>query len=259
MLLILPCNAGACVGNYFRADLHSPSRWNVWREADNKLCDLRKEGLVAFAAVDSSILETQPGDPRGAIVFETEMSRVRNPAGEDWGAPSWRFFRPSPGGRWTYLEELTEALVKGVRRVQKMDFSHVLALVNPNGYFLSLVAAAKESGVLDHWVIFRLPTLPNYLLRAFQEIIPLVIAAADHVLPGGTYTIPNLYPELLRESKAYRDTIPERWQEANRLPGIDEVKKRWTFLAKEVYNGLSDPSSKNRLERPILNSRCSKV
>ena len=235
VLLILPCNAGACVGNYFRADLHSPSRWNVWREADNKLRDLRKEGLVAFAAVDSSILETQPGDPRGAIVFETEMSRVRNPAGEDWGAPSWRFFRPSLGGRWTYLEELTEALVKGVRRVQNMDFSHVLTLVNPKGYFLSLVAAAKECGVLDHWVIFRLPAHPNYLLRAVRSIVPFAKAvAADHDLPGGVYLIPNLYPELLRESKTYRDTPPERWREGNLLPGIDEVNKYWTFLAKGV-------------------------
>jgi hypothetical protein len=233
VLLILPCNAGACVGNYFQADLYSPGRWNVWREADNKLSDLRKEGLVAFAAVDSSSLETQPGDPRGAIVFETEMSRVRNPQGEDWGAPSWRFFRPSRGGRWGYLEELTEALVKGIRRVQKIYFSQVLALVNPRGYFLALAAAAKKCGVLDRWVLFRVPAHPDHLLPAFGQIITFVRAAAsDQELQGGIYPIPTLYPALEREAKTYRDILPERWQEGNLLPGIDEVNKYWTFLAK---------------------------
>jgi hypothetical protein len=60
---------------------------NTWREADALLQDLRGKGRVAFAAVDSSILETAPDDSRGAIVLETEMNRARNPEGEDWGAP----------------------------------------------------------------------------------------------------------------------------------------------------------------------------
>jgi len=233
VLLILPCNAGACIGNYFQADLYSPSRWNIWLKADAALNDLRKNGLVAFAAVDSSTLETQPNDQRGAIVFETEMNRVRNPQGEDWGAPSWRFFRPSRGGRWAYLEELTEALVKGIQRVQEIYFSQVLALVNPRGYFLALAEAAKKCGVLDRWVLFRVPAHPNYLLPAFAQIITFVrTAASDQELQGGIYPIPTLYPALEREAKTYRDTLPERWQEGNYLPGINEVLKRWNILEK---------------------------
>ena len=67
--------------------MYRESGRNTWREAEAYLRGLRAEGHVAFAAVDSSILETQPDDPRGTIVLETEMDRARNPEGEDWGAP----------------------------------------------------------------------------------------------------------------------------------------------------------------------------
>ena len=59
-LLILPCNAAACIGNYFRAETYSKNGWNAWREADILLRELRKREQVAFAAVDSSTLETEP-------------------------------------------------------------------------------------------------------------------------------------------------------------------------------------------------------
>ena len=49
---------------------------DIWLKADAALNDLRKNGLGAFAAVNSSTLETQPDDQRGAIVFETEMNIV---------------------------------------------------------------------------------------------------------------------------------------------------------------------------------------
>jgi hypothetical protein len=95
VLLILPCNAAACVGNYFRTDVYRKSGWNTWLEADLLLWDLRQQGKVAFAAVDSSILETAPDDPRGVIVLEIEMQRAKSPDGEDWGTPSWQWFRPT--------------------------------------------------------------------------------------------------------------------------------------------------------------------
>jgi hypothetical protein len=233
VLLILPCNAAACVGNYFMADFHGPSRWNVWREADTRLKDIRKEGLVAFAAVDSSILETQPDDPRGAIVLETEMDRAKNPDGKDWGAPSWRYFRPTSSGKWQYLEELTGALVRGVKRVQSMDFLQVLALVNPRGYFLALAAAARECGVFDQWVFFRTPAHPDYLISAIREVTPIIKAAASNChLRGGIYPIPDLYHILKREAKFYKDKLPDRWKEGNWLPNLDEVEKLWKFLVK---------------------------
>ena len=31
------------------------------------------------------------------------MERAKSPDGEDWGASSWRWFRPTKAGRWTAL------------------------------------------------------------------------------------------------------------------------------------------------------------
>ncbi|MFH1238152.1 MAG: hypothetical protein V1491_01820, partial [archaeon] len=156
-LLILPCNAAACIGNYFRAETYSKNGWNTWREADILLRELREKGKVAFAAMDSSTLDTEPTGSKGAIVFETEMDRAKNPTGKDWGAPNWRWFKPTKAGKCDYLEALTESLVKGIRRVEKMKFSKVFALVNPRGYFLSLAAAVDRCGLLNKWTLFRVP------------------------------------------------------------------------------------------------------
>jgi hypothetical protein len=238
VLLLLPCNAAACVGNYFRAEVYRASGWNTWREADALLRDLRCKGQVVFAAVDSSILETAPDDPRGAIVLETEMERARNPEGKDWGAPSWRWFRPSPGGRWKHLESLTEALVKGVRRVEGLGISHVLALVNPRAYFLALAAAVEECGVLDRWVLFRVPAHPRYLLPAVRQVASFVRAAAGGgTLRGGVYAIPDLHPILLRESKTYRHPLPQPWKPCDRLPAMREVQIRWEGLLGATKGG----------------------
>ena len=231
VLFLLPCNAAACVGNYFRAEVYRESGWNTWREADLLLRDLRKAGRVVFAAVDSSILETAPHDPRGAIVLENEMHRARNPEGEDWGAPAWRWFRPTPAGNWNQLEVLTEALIKGVRRVEGFGFSQVLGLINPRAYFLALAAAAGRCGVLDRWVLFRVPAHPRYLLPALREIIPFVRAAAGgRHLRGGVYPIPDLYQVLRREAESYRHPLPAPWDKCNRLPHLQGVKTRWTRL-----------------------------
>ncbi len=231
VLLILPCNAAACVGNYFKAEAYSRRAWNTWREADANLNDLRVKGRVAFAAVDSSTLESQPLDSRGAIVLETEMHRVRNPEGEDWGAPSWRWFRPTSTGRWKKLEELTEALVKGVRRIESMGFSQVLTLVNPRAYFLSLAAAANKCNVLHRWVLFRLPAHPRYLLSAVRLVVPFVRAAAEGKhLRGGVYIIPDFYSILQRESRNYRHLLPAPWKKYDKILSLKEVKKQWAFL-----------------------------
>jgi hypothetical protein len=217
-LLILPCNAGACIGNYFKAD-SSRKPWNsLWREADSALRDLRDEGKVAFAAVDSMTLEIEPDGAKGSIVFETEMERVKNPTGKDWGAPSWRWFKPAKSGRCEYLEDLTESLVKGVQRVDSIGFSQVFALVNPRGYFLSLAAAVDRCRLLNKWVLFRVPAHPRHLLPALRQIIPLIRAASEgEKLNGGIYAIPALYLFLRKENELYKGSLPEPWQKYSNL------------------------------------------
>ena len=235
VLLILPCNAAACIGNYFRAEVYNKRGWNTWREADVNLQDLRREGRVAFAALDSSVLETQPQDPRGAIVLETEMYRAKNPDGEDWGPPSWRWFRPNPVGQWRQLGELTGAVKRGVHRVDGLGFSQVIGLINPRAYFLALAAAVRECGLLDRWVLFRIPPHPRFLLKAAREVIPIVRAATKGaVFPGGIYCLPDLYAALHDQEKNYRHSLPMPWQGCNQIPRFREVKKRWESLLEDV-------------------------
>jgi hypothetical protein len=235
VLLILPCNAAACVGNYFRAGVYRKSGWNTWREADFRLRDLREEGRVAFAAVDSSILETAPDDSRGAIVLETEMHRAKSPDGEDWGAPSWRWFRPTRARRWTALENLTGALVRGVQRVEALGFTRVFALVNPRAYFLALAAAVAECGLLDRWVLFHVPAHPRHLLDGVRQITPVVRAAVKGIHhAGGIYTIPTLLPALQDEMCRYRDRLPPRWRSWGRVQSDRVVRRSWARLEKAM-------------------------
>jgi hypothetical protein len=234
LLAILPYNAAACIGNYFRAEAYAKKGWNTWKEADACLHDLRIKEMVAFAAVDSSTLETEPTGSKGAIVFETEMNRVRNPTGKDWGAPNWRWFRPTAAGSCEYLETLTESLVKGIRRVEKMGFTQVFALVNPRGYFFSLAAAVDKCGVLNKWILFRVPSHPRHLLSAVRQMSPVVFAASEgKKLKGGIYPIPDLYPFLQKENKAYKDFLPKPWQKYSGLPSIEKVKAQWHALRRK--------------------------
>jgi hypothetical protein len=231
VLLILPCNAAASVGNYFRAEVYRKSGWNTWREADFLFRELREQGRVAFAAVDSSILETTPDDPRGAIVLETEMHRAKSPDGADWGAPSWRWFRPHKAGRWTTLEDLTEALIRGVRRVESLGIRHVIALVNPRAYFLALAAAVAERGLLDHWVLFRVPAHPRHLIPAVRAIEPVVRGVAHGAtVPGQVYALPTLSHALRREAVGYHDPLPLRWRSWGRVPSERVVRRSWAGL-----------------------------
>ena len=231
ILFILPCNAAACIGNYFRAEVYTKKGWNTWREADFCLRDLRSAGTVALAAVDSSTLETEPKGSKGAIVFETEMERVKNPTGKDWGAPNWRWFKPTKTGNCEYFEELTASLVRGIRRVEKMGFSKVFTLVNPRGYFLSLAAAVDKCGLLNEWVLFQVPSHPRHLLPAVRYVSPLVRAAVKgRKFAGGIYHIPNLYPFMQKENRAYKDSLPLPWQKYSSLPTIRKINRRWTLL-----------------------------
>jgi hypothetical protein len=209
--------------------------WNTWREAESHLKDLRKKGIVRFAAVDSSTIEIRHDDPLGAIVLETEMNRVINPTGEDWGAPSWRWYRPTRAGSWKNLDMLTDAVIRGVRRVSEFGIDNVVALVNPRGYFLAIAAAVAECNLLEKWVLFRVPAHPHHLIPAVKEVAPFVRAVADGArIKGGVYHIPRLFPFLQEEDKKYRHVLPERWKEYGRVPSLSNVNEQWRMLGKRL-------------------------
>lgn len=172
-----------------------------------------------------------PHDPRGTIVLETEMTRAANADGEDWGAPSWRWFHPTSGGSWKKLEQLTEAAMRGVRRVHEMGFDHVFALVNPRAYFLALAVAVQGCGLMSKWVLFRTPAHPRFLIPALREVIPIVRAAvygAKHT--GGIYVIPGMYSALRAHEATYGDPLPNPWRGCNQFSSHREVAQRWKLL-----------------------------
>jgi hypothetical protein len=172
--------------------------------------------------------------------LETEMERVTSPDGEDWGAPSWRWFRPTRAGRWTALARLTEALERGVRRIESLHVPHVIALVNPRAYFLALAAAVAECGLLDRWILFRAPAHPRHLIVAIREVAPLVRSAAGMELAGGIYPIPTLLPAIRHESQLYRDAPPPRWRSWGRLPEVRRAQIHWATLMRTAgAEGLS--------------------
>jgi hypothetical protein len=207
--------------------------WNTWREAESHLRDFRGKGLVRFAAVDSSTIEIRHDDPLGAIVLETEMRRVINPTGEDWGAPSWRWYRPTRAGSWKYLDKLTDAVIRGVRRVSEYGIDNVIALVNPRAYFLALSAAVAECNLLEKWILFRVPAHPHHLIPAVKEVAPFLRAVAGGArIKGGIYHVPSQFPFLQEEDIKYRHVLPERWKKYGKLPHSSDVKEQWNILNK---------------------------
>jgi hypothetical protein len=116
-----------------------------------------------------------------------------------------------------------------------MKMSKVLALVNPRAYFLALAAAVKKCGLMNRWILFRPPPHPRFLIRAVNEVVPFIRAAANGInLNGGIYIIPSLYAELRESEKIYRHPLPNSWREFNQLPSIQEVNERWGLLQKHV-------------------------
>ncbi|MCX6759790.1 MAG: hypothetical protein NTW46_00405 [Candidatus Nealsonbacteria bacterium] len=112
-----------------------------------------------------------------------------------------------------------------------MGFSQVFALVNPRGYFLSLAAAVDRCGLLNKWVLFRVPSHPRHLISAVRQITPFIHAAAEEEkLKGGIYPIPALYPFLRKESKVYKNILPQPWKKYSSLSDISGIKTRWLSL-----------------------------
>jgi len=126
---------------------------------------------------------------------------------------------------------LTDAVIRGVRRVSKLGIQNVIALVNPRAYFLALAAAVEECNLLGKWILFRVPAHPHHLIPAVKEVAPIVRAVADGArIKGGIYYVPPLFPYLQEEDKKYRHILPERWKEYGRLPKFSDVNGKWRML-----------------------------
>jgi hypothetical protein len=97
-----------------------------------------------------------------------------------------------------------------------------------------------KCGLLNKWILFRIPAHPRHLLPALRQIVPIVRAAADgKELKGGINAVPALYPFLEKESKLYKDSLPESWEKHNKLIRFNSVKKKWHFMnSKTILRGI---------------------
>jgi len=121
-----------------------------------------------------------------------------------------------------------------------MGFSQVFALVNPRGYFFSLAAAVDKCGLLNKWILFRVPSHPRHLLSAVRQVTPFVrVAAKGKKLKGGIYPIPALYPFMQKEKKVYKGVLLRPWQKYCSLSNIGEIKTRWLHLTRHQKRNIS--------------------
>lgn len=176
--------------------------WNTWREADRVFTDRRRTGEVFFAAVDSTVLEN-PRDELGALVWETEMQRVRNPTLMDWGPPDWRFYNPSDEEGFEELASLTESLRRALRRLPAAIPR--FAILDPLAYFIALLAAIREEGQTAWWSVHGTSDSAGTrsTLRSTRDAVELYLTKG--VFDPGVRAIPLEWTPCL-------DHLPDRWR-----------------------------------------------
>jgi hypothetical protein len=127
--------------------------------------------------------------------------------------------------------------MRGVRRINEIGFEKVFGLVNPHAYFLALASAVKKCGLLDSWVLFRIPAHPRHLITTVRDIGPFVRAAVNGAkMPGGIYAVPKVLPSLKRELRHYREVPPSPWGRFNLCPELGEAQYRWEQLRDASLN-----------------------
>lgn len=132
-MLILPCNAGAALGNYFL----SPS----WQRADKLLRARSLRAFTTLAAIDSIITIYDPSRDRsvlGAIVLETEMHRV---AGYDAYPGLEKFLKNR-----ALFEELKRDVEVGIIRLRREGYNEVYATLWVAAYQAALYEALLKLG-----------------------------------------------------------------------------------------------------------------
>lgn len=129
-VLVLSCNRGAKVGNYFMGQ--------AWKNFDSVLTRGKDRSSVTFAAVDCITLLTDDG--LGGLVFEYEMHRVR---GYDVH-PRQVFKRKDREDRF---HKLTQAIRMGLRRIT--PWTYIVVVLNPIAYRAAFLKAVEQECMWD--------------------------------------------------------------------------------------------------------------
>ena len=144
-----------------------------------------------------------PGDIFGALVWETEMHRVRNPTSEDWGPPDWHLYDPSDRDGYDGLVSLTESLKKGLKRLPPTVPR--FAVLDPTAYFVALATAVREEGQSDWWSLKGTSDS-----AATREALKATREEVERYLREGAFSpgVESYPPEWVR----CLDRLPERWR-----------------------------------------------
>lgn len=146
ILLLLPCNKYAEMGDYFKG-----KAWHVAYRWVTKL-GLRK--YVTFAAVDSIPYKYGLGD---CIVLETEMDRVK-------GYDSYPEYDPS------IVDDLAKCISNGLRRVLS-DFDRIIILLNVPLY---KAATKKAVDMINSRKLILVNVNDNRPGKFYQKIIETI-------------------------------------------------------------------------------------
>lgn len=175
ILLILPCNSGgANMGSYFLAGSY-PYRTNNWRKSDLWLRNLRSE--IYFAA--QSCVEFKYHDGNGALVFEHEMSRVKN--NFDFGKPAPDVFTFDNNQSGFNMFKMVDDLKFGLDRALRYGFSRIISIQTPLSYKMGFFRAVSDLG------LWNSITLIDSKIGTFEYFLKLVNVCLVENITGLLY------------------------------------------------------------------------
>lgn len=150
LLIILPCNSGAYVGDYWT----KPN----WQSVGKRLEDIRE--LIDYAAVDS--IRTFHIEGKG-LVHEKENHLVK---GYD-ECPSWCKFDPKTHGI-KKLNRLKDSIKLSLDMLS--CYNHTFVLLSPRAYKLCFSKAVKERNLQERITILDIGESPAYYNKGVIEL-----------------------------------------------------------------------------------------
>lgn len=208
-LLILPCNPGALVGNYYEG--------NFWAAARRiLLSDATIGDQLDVCAVDSIMTFIAP-DGIGPLVHEREMWRVY---GHDFH-PNEKV-NPAQSNNYIHIHTLADSLKLAINRVLPC-YKHVFALLTVRGYRLAFTIAAKETVGFDKLYIEDQPSACFRRIPGLGRVAHLLRGLPSGSLPSGIY---HTFPHASEYSPEWKEQMVYGWRNKLDLPGRF---KYWTW------------------------------
>ena len=200
-LLILPCNSGAMVGNYFCGQL--------WRRWDKALRRENLRGAVDLAAVEC-IIYFNIRDGLGSIVHECEMKRVQ---GYD-SHPASRF--PRSRRQQQKIFEFSKDVAVGLERWHR-QYDQIIVFCNQMAYRTAVRIALNNLSLWNKACLIDFPVIaPGIHQTAFKITI-------DCLRNGTVGTIGVPFSEMYHfKNKRERIEFENRWDRIGELYSVQQ-------------------------------------